>query len=125
MKITSIGRRVDAMPIQINENEREAIETLYSSIKDQLNVKKLILFGSRARGDSDEYSDIDLLVLTESPKTFSDRNKLADYSAGINVDYGVTISCFYYNSNDWDSGEMINPLLKQNVEREGIEFVIQ
>lgn len=113
------------MSIQINEIEREAIQSLYKSIKDQLKVKKLVLFGSRARGDADEYSDIDLLVLTGNPKTFSDRNKLADLSAGINVDYGVSISCLYYNCNDWDSGEIINPLLKQNVERDGIEFVIQ
>lgn len=113
------------MTIQISEIEREAIETLYRSIKDPLNVERLLLFGSRARGDADEYSDIDLLVLTGNPKTFSDRNKLADLSAGINVDYGVTISCLYYNSNDWNSGKIIDPLLKQNVEREGIEFVIQ
>jgi predicted nucleotidyltransferase len=46
------------MPVQINEIEREAIESLYSSIKEQFKVNKLILFGSRARGDSEEYSDI-------------------------------------------------------------------
>lgn len=116
---------MDDMPIQINEIEREAIESLYRSIKEPLNVEKLVLFGSHARGDAEEYSDIDLLVLTGNSKTFSDRNKLADLSAGINVEYGVTLSCLYYNSNDWNSGEIINPLLKQNVEREGIEFVLQ
>lgn len=80
------------------------------------------MFGSRARGEAEEYSDIDLLVLTEKPKTSSDRYLLSDYSAEVNVEYGVAISCLYYNEQDWEHGEVINPLLKENVAREGIEL---
>lgn len=112
------------MSIHFNQIEREAISSLYTSIKDNFKVKKLILFGSRARGDAEEYSDIDLLILIEDPRTFSSRNKLADLSAEINVDYGVAISCLFYNDKDWEKGEIINPLLKQNIEREGIELVV-
>lgn len=113
------------MPMQINAVELEALKKLYTLIKDPFNVKKLVLFGSRARGEAEEYSDIDILVLTKSPRLSSDRSKLADLSAEINVDYGVAISCLYYNEEDWESGEVINPLLKQNIEREGIEVDVQ
>lgn len=112
------------MTIQINDTENKAIKKLVQQIKDNLGVKKLILFGSRARGEADEYSDIDLLVLTENPRNFSDRDKLADVSSEINVDYGVSISCLYYNAQEWETGDTINPLLKENVNREGIEIVI-
>lgn len=108
------------MPIQISEIEREAIETLYHKIKDTFDVKKMVLFGSRARGDADPYSDIDILILTNKAKTPSDRYKLSDISAEINVDYGVAISCFYFNQSDWKYGELINPLLRENVEKEGV-----
>jgi predicted nucleotidyltransferase len=113
------------MPLQINENEQKAIEKLFKQIKDALNVKKLILFGSRTRGEAEEYSDIDILVLTENPRNFADRDKLSDASAEINVDFGVTISCLYYNEMEWETGDTINPLLRDNINREGVELVIQ
>lgn len=108
--------------IKINDTENQAIEALYKLIKDPLKVKKFILFGSRVRGEAGKYSDIDLLVLTEKPRTLDDRNQLADFSAEVNVDYGVAMSCLYYNEKDWETGKAINPLLKDNVEREGIEL---
>lgn len=111
--------------MQINETERKAIEKLYFAIKEDFKVKKLLLFGSRARGEATNYSDIDLLVLTEKSRNIRDRYRLSDIAADINVDFGVAISCLYYNEHEWESGEAINPLLKQNIEREGIELVLQ
>ena len=35
--------------------------------------KLVILFGSRARGDDDEHSDVDLIVVYETEKRFLDR----------------------------------------------------
>src|SRR3972149_4117787 len=43
-------------------------ETLKGSI-----AKKAILFGSYARGDADEYSDIDLIVVADTERRFVQR----------------------------------------------------
>jgi uncharacterized protein len=85
----------------------------------------MLLFGSRARGTAEIYSDIDLLVLTEKERTVKDRYKLSDIAADIHVDYGVAMSCLYINEKDWDTEKDINPLLKQNIQKEGIELVFQ
>jgi predicted nucleotidyltransferase len=37
------------------------------------SVEQIILFGSRARGDADEYSDLDLIVVQRSEKPFIER----------------------------------------------------
>jgi predicted nucleotidyltransferase len=37
------------------------------------NPEKIILFGSMARGDADEYSDIDLIVVKETDQRFVQR----------------------------------------------------
>ncbi len=108
------------MSLPINDAERSAIRTFYLAIKDEFKVNKLLLFGSKTRGDAEKYSDIDLLVLTDKERNLKDRYRISDISADINIDYGVAISCLYYNVNDWELGEAINPLLKQNIEREGI-----
>lgn len=40
-----------------------------------VSVKHIILFGSRARGDSSKYSDYDFLIITD--KTYSFKEKMA------------------------------------------------
>ncbi|WP_234028487.1 nucleotidyltransferase domain-containing protein [Lentibacillus sp. Marseille-P4043] len=49
-------------------DELTAIQLLCKQIKENLNVSKVFLFGSKARGDDETYSDIDLLVLTKKKK---------------------------------------------------------
>ncbi|AEI45625.1 nucleotidyltransferase family protein [Paenibacillus mucilaginosus] len=113
------------MPLQLNDNERTAVRDLLQRIKVEFGVKRLLFFGSRVRGEADQYSDIDLLVLTEKTRTIQDRYCLSDISAEISIDYGVTLNCLYFNEDDWKSGESVNPQLKANIEREGIELEFQ
>jgi uncharacterized protein len=113
------------MSLQISETDQKAIRELYTMIKDDFKITKILLFGSRARGDAVPYSDIDLLVLTKKPRDIKDRYKLSDIAADINVDYGVGISCLYLNETDWEQERDINPLLKQSIQREGIELDLQ
>ncbi len=47
-------------------NNRELIETVKQRILERVNLERLILFGSRARGDAREDSDVDLLVVMET-----------------------------------------------------------
>ncbi|MGF7031241.1 putative nucleotidyltransferase [Paenibacillus mucilaginosus] len=112
------------MPLQMNDNERTAVRDLLQRIKADFGVKRLLLFGSRARGEADQYSDIDLLVLTEKTKTTQDRYRLSDISAEISINYGVALNCLYFNEEDWKNGESVNPQLKANIEREGIELEV-
>lgn len=71
--------------------------------------------------EAEKYSDVDLLVLTKREKTKEDIEKLSDITADINVDYGVGMSCLYYSALDWEVGHNINFLLKENIEKDGIE----
>ncbi|WP_168121275.1 nucleotidyltransferase domain-containing protein [Paenibacillus sp. HB172176] len=82
----------------------------------------VILFGSKARGDFEEYSDIDLVFLTEKQKSAHDRFLLSDLSAEMSIENDVLLSCLFFNENDWLMGNEINPLLKANVDREGVEI---
>ena len=42
-------------------------------VDDYGPVEKIILFGSAARGDTDEYSDLDLIVIKSTDKPFVQR----------------------------------------------------
>ena len=54
--------------------DQQTITKIAMSIKDLVNPKRIILFGSHAAGDADNDSDIDLLIVDDSGR---DRNSVA------------------------------------------------
>jgi predicted nucleotidyltransferase len=44
--------------------ERTAIEEAVAVLKERFELEGAVLFGSKARGDDDKYSDVDLLLIT-------------------------------------------------------------
>ena len=50
----------------------EVIEEIVASLR-RYDPEKVILFGSRARGEDDPYSDIDLVIIKETEQRFLDR----------------------------------------------------
>lgn len=101
----------------------KAEEFLKRIKKDILSIDKnarIILFGSRARGDADQESDWDILILTsfhvneENKKVF--RYKLLD----TEIETEQAISTLVYTKDSWRDYE-VTPLY-QNIEAEGIEL---
>lgn len=91
---------------------REEIGKLYGE-----RLKDVILYGSWARGEGTEESDIDLLVLLEGrviPGREIDR--MIDIITEINLKYGVLLSIYPMAEGDYTT---INSPLLINVRREG------
>jgi len=49
------------------------LERILSRLKNDPSVRKVLLFGSLARGDARDHSDIDLIVVKETQMRFLDR----------------------------------------------------
>lgn len=49
------------------------LERIVSRLKNDPSVRLVLLFGSLARGDFRDHSDIDLIVVKETEKRFLDR----------------------------------------------------
>jgi predicted nucleotidyltransferase len=49
-------------------------KTIRETVQSNLPGARVLLFGSRARGDNDRFSDYDLLIIT--PDTLADRKKI-------------------------------------------------
>jgi predicted nucleotidyltransferase len=81
------------------------------------NLRQIVLFGSRARGDAKAGSDYDLLVVVDkvSPQTVDD---LDDIAGKALVDHGVVVSAFPIAEED-RARRRYSPLLL-NVAREGV-----
>lgn len=83
---------------------------------------KIILYGSYARGDAHEKSDIDLLILIEKEKiTYQDQVRITDplYSFGIATE--KIISALVQTKKNWEQKHYYTPLY-HNIKKDGKEI---
>ncbi len=79
----------------------------------------LILYGSYARGDFSDNSDIDLLILIDKEKvTRSDEKRIKYPLYDIEFNTGTIISPLVFSKKDWENGHKITPFY-ENIKREG------
>ena len=81
------------MPIAVVDDPilkrfRAALDALYGD-----RIERVVLFGSRARGDARKGSDYDVAVFLKSPARLADdRRRLADLETDILYDTGAVIN---------------------------------
>ncbi len=80
---------------------------------------KIVLFGSRARGDARKDSDWDLLILIDGQNIREKEDLFRDKIYDLELETGEIISMFVYNNKDWTSRHKITPLYK-SIKREGV-----
>ncbi len=81
---------------------------------------ELRLFGSVARGDYREYSDIDLLVLLPGWVDNAVEEEVFDMAYGIELEYGLVIGPIVYSKGFWSSNRAAAMPLYKNIQRGGI-----
>jgi uncharacterized protein len=79
----------------------------------------VILYGSRARGDEREYSDWDILILTDYPADLAIEGKFRDKLYDLELETGESFSVFAYSKNDWYTRQKSTPFFA-NVTQEGV-----
>ena len=82
------------------------------------------LYGSYARGDFDDESDIDIMIVADiSPEERERyRSKLFDDIYELNLEYGVLVSIFIQDKVTFERYKNSYPFY-QEVEREGVDYV--
>lgn len=80
---------------------------------------RLILFGSRARGDNREDSDWDLLViLNKDELTWEDRNEISDAFYDLELEIGQLMIPIIHTKKFWEQTK--HTLFHKEIERDGI-----
>jgi predicted nucleotidyltransferase len=100
--------------------ERQAIREFKNRIYLEFPNSKLILFGSKARGDHHVYSDIDLLLVGPYKKNAKNRSKIGDIAFDVNFHFGTGISCIMQEEDGWEDLNHINAPFLVNVRSEGV-----
>ncbi len=103
--------------MQIKEDLILSIKDIVRSVDPGATV---ILYGSYARGDYNEYSDIDLLILVDKKKITPKESKEFKYPLyELEFETGQIISPFVITRNDWETLHKPTPFY-DNIIKEGI-----
>ncbi len=103
-------------------NTKEIISRIKDSIYASSPNATVILYGSQARGDFKEDSDLDILILLDQDKiTREDEKKIKYPLYDIEFETGKIISPLVLTKSDWESRHRITPFY-DNVSKEGIEI---
>jgi predicted nucleotidyltransferase len=98
---------------EILKEFRQEIEKLYGK-----RLKNVILYGSWARGEAKEESDIDLLVVLKGEvMPGKEIDRMIDIITEINLKYGVLLSVFPVSEEEYST---VNSPLLINVRKEGM-----
>lgn len=104
-----------------NKKEIKAIKTASKIIKSSFPVRDVILFGSKARGDDDLESDIDVLVLTTSAVTYCLRRDIVDSLFEIEQQFDVALSPLIVSVEDWEGGLLSVRPIYEAVREDGVK----
>lgn len=109
---------------QVADEEREKILGAFVEELKKLygeDLKKVILYGSYARGDFREYSDIDIMILLDfDEETLQNHKKeLSDLTYDFGVAHNIEISASSESYSHYLGWRKIHPLY-QNIENDGV-----
>jgi len=105
---------------KLNENERKALTELKKSLKKDYQVSEIVLYGSKARAESDTESDIDVLVVLDNKVDDALREKIFNLSFEIELKYDVVFGILIEQGNFWSSSRAKSMPIYWNIKREGI-----
>jgi uncharacterized protein len=103
-----------------SSKENAALKELKDTLKNFLGDRmKLILYGSRARGDYDHESDIDIAIIVPG-LTRDLKNQIFSIIADVELKYLSPLSTLILSENDFELLKNRERRLALDIEREGI-----
>ena len=108
------SNRLKESEIPFQKGAREALEDFVKLVKKEFseNLSQVLIFGSHARGEATEESDLDLLVVLKKPFNYEEtRRRLSELAYAVTFEKGrlLHLSVAFMTEKDFLTGN--SPLL--------------
>jgi predicted nucleotidyltransferase len=108
---------------RLADRERQAATEFVDRVREQFGdqVVSVLVFGSRARGEAEPDSDMDLLVIMSDagPEI---RRAIRYLAVEVWLKYGIYLSTRVWSRAHWGKLEKLQTLLYRNICRDGISL---
>jgi len=107
----------------LTEREAAALDEYVRRLRQEHSdqVVRVVLFGSKARGDADQESDTDLLVVVKDDERRAHR-PIERLGTDISLKYGLVLSELIVGPRRYENYRRYQTPLYRNIEAEGIEL---
>lgn len=94
---------------------RVELDRFVDIVSREMSPERIVLFGSFAQGDVHEWSDLDLVVVTETELPFMERQRLVIHR----VRPIVTVDFFVYTPSEWEYMKSTQPFIRDEIDAKG------
>jgi uncharacterized protein len=106
------------------ENEQSALQEYAKRLTEFLgeDIRHFWLFGSKARGDFDDDSDIDVLIVLRHLDP-ARRSVIRRMAARVSLDYDILINTHILEEAEWEKAVRFQGTIWREIERDGIPLL--
>jgi len=112
-------KQIDNIPI--TPNQLAALGEIKTRLLETCEIKALVLYGSLARGQADEESDVDLLVVTARRLTRPERHEITNVVFEVNLQYDTNFSTLVVDVKSWETGIISVLPIRDEIIRDGVQ----
>lgn len=107
--------------LTLTSEEKNALSEFSALLRQRLGdvIKEIILFGSKARGDGEHDSDIDVLIVL-TRVSWEIKKTISELAAQENLKYNVLISTVRYAVEKWEDPVIKASPFSLSVRNEGV-----
>ena len=107
--------------MNLTDNEERALKRLRDELYVKYPIIDLRLYGSRARGEGRQDSDIDVMIeLPDYDRTIVE--EIDDIVFQINLEHDVFISALVFGKDELEKGPMSESPIYKAIQRDGVSL---
>ena len=100
---------------------KQALNCLKEKMVETFGIEtEILLFGSAARGDFDEFSDVDVLILVPGKVDISVEERIFDLAFEVGLKYDIVFGIIVYSLDFWKTPSAMVMPLYESIKEEGI-----
>ena len=103
----------------LQENEKKAISKIKEELSKRFNILNMVLYGSKARGDSSIDSDVDIMIELDN-HDFRLETEISDIIYNIDLEFDTFTSPVYFSRKEIEEGPVSESPIYKAIQREGV-----
>lgn len=113
----------EKLPVKLSQLETQAVKKFLSRLRKTYGkqIQQAMLFGSKARGEATNDSDIDILLLV-TDETWALKDGVSDIVADINLEYNLSIDVRVIGTKRWQHMADIQAGLYRTISQDAVSL---